>query len=132
MKKIAAIFLLSLYIFGSTDACQLLKLPKFIAHFRTHRQQNESLTLAAFLQIHYNNGPLVIDDDFDQDMQLPFKTTQVNFNNSVNIIVPNTVAADWLSPVFSGPEFLISDQSVPDLFDGRTVFQPPRHTAFHL
>ena len=126
MKKIAAIFLLSLYLFGSTDAYQLLKLPQFISHYRLHRQQNSDLSLSAFLQVHYNNGPLVIDDDFEKDMQLPFKTTECDFSRTVNVIVPVATASLLFKPALSAPEFLTLDQVIPETLSGKSVFQPPR------
>ena len=126
VKKLAAILLVSLYIFGSTDAYQFLKLPQFIQHYLLHRQQNNELSLSSFLQIHYNNGPVVIDDDFDKDMQLPFKTAESVFSRTVNIIVPVTNCSVQFEPVFSCPDFFTGDEIVPDFFSGKPVFQPPR------
>lgn len=73
MRKVISIILISLYFVGATEACQLLKLPAFIIHFQEHLQENASVSLWSFLQEHYSDK-LVIDDDFQKDMQLPFKT----------------------------------------------------------
>src|SRR5581483_4420522 len=105
VKKAISIFLLSLYFFGSTDAYQLMKLPQFIEHYKYHRQINPDLSLSDFLQIHYN-GTLVIDDDFDKDMQLPFKTTQVEFSQTINIIVPPVTNFVQALPVFETTRYL--------------------------
>ncbi|HRI21265.1 MAG TPA: hypothetical protein PLA68_09925 [Panacibacter sp.] len=125
MKQFVAIFLFSLYLFGSTDAYQLLKLPKLIEHYRLHRQLNAELSLADFLLIHYN-GTLVIDSDYEQDMQLPFKTTQVEFSNTVSLVVP---APTVVKQVIMQPlenNFIICNDSVPSLYNSNAVFQPPR------
>lgn len=126
LRKFLSIFLLSLYIFGATDAYQLLKIPLFIQHYKCHKSQNPELTIAGFFQIHYNDGPLVIDEDFQQDMQLPFKTTQVAFSQVLNIIVP---------PHPSFAENALREKAVVynayvERFDLKkavySIFQPPR------
>jgi len=88
VRKSIAIFLFALYTFGATDAYQLMKLPLFVQHYLYHKAMNQSLSVKDFLQIHYNDGPLVIDDDFQQDMQLPFKTTEVEFSQIIHIVIP--------------------------------------------
>lgn len=73
VKKIVTILLLFLYLCTSTQLGQLFKIPAFIHHYKTHKQQNKNLSLFAFLKMHYANDN-VIDDDYDDDMKLPFKT----------------------------------------------------------
>lgn len=125
MKKMFAIFFLFLYTFGSTDAYQLLKLPKFAEHYRLHRQANPELSIADFLLIHYN-GTLVIDADFQEDMQLPFKTAQVEFSNTVTLIVP-AIAVVKLIPVQPANNiFITCNDAVPSIYKCKTIFQPPR------
>ncbi|MEI6266031.1 MAG: hypothetical protein WCP74_13095 [Sphingobacteriia bacterium] len=77
MKRSISIFILAIYLLGATDAYQLLKLPLFVHHFITHHQENPQLSLAGFIKIHYLD-PVVIDDDYAQDMQLPFKTHETD------------------------------------------------------
>ncbi len=67
-----------IYLFSATELYQLLKIPAFIDHFYTHQQQNKDLTLLEFIDIHYAHG-IVMDEDYEQDMKLPFKT-QDSFN----------------------------------------------------
>ncbi len=71
MKRLVVIFVLVTYLLGATDANQLLKVPFMLKHYNKHRQQNPSMSVAGFIRMHYINP--VIDDDFAQDMQLPFK-----------------------------------------------------------
>lgn len=126
MKKYASIFLLSLYVFGATDAYQLLKLPVFIQHYITHKQQNPALSIAGFLQIHYNDGLLVVDDDFEQDMQLPFKTSQVSFGHSNNIIIPSFTPIHLFSIEAYREDFFNYKQQLHCLLDKNSIFQPPK------
>lgn len=117
--------MLLLYTFGSTDAYQLLKLPRFVQHYLIHKQQNNNLTLADFFQIHYTS-PLVIDDDFDKDMQLPFKTTETAFSQTMNIIIPLNNYTVQATPAFSNAGFLIYNEVVPSFLNDKSIFQPPR------
>ncbi|MCG2612055.1 hypothetical protein LZZ90_11100 [Flavobacterium sp. SM15] len=73
MKKSVAIALLSLYLLGTTQLRELLKIPVLIEHFTEHRKQNPIINFWDFLCEHYadyNHS----DKDYDRDMQLPFKT----------------------------------------------------------
>lgn len=125
MKKAVSIFLFSLYFFGSTDAYQLLKAPQFVEHYKYHRHINPELSFSDFLQIHYN-GKLVVDDDFDKDMQLPFKTTQVEFSQTMNIIVPPVTNCVQTFPVFETTRYLAFNQVIPHFLNNAAIFQPPR------
>lgn len=126
MKKCVAILLLSLYVFGATDAYQLLKFPLFIQHYIVHKQQNPSLSIAGFLQIHYNDGLLVVDDDFEQDMQLPFKTSQVSFGQSNNIIIPSVTPINFFSAETYREDFFNYKQQLHCLLNKNSIFQPPK------
>ena len=74
VKKTLAILLTSIYLFGATDASQLLKLPLLISHYINHKKENPNTTLVSFFKMHYVD-PQPYDADYSQDMQLPFKTT---------------------------------------------------------
>lgn len=73
MKKIIAIFFFCVYLFSTTEAHQLLKLPVFFEHLAEHQAENKQLSMMDFFKIHYLNAP-VKDKDYDRDMQLPFKS----------------------------------------------------------
>jgi hypothetical protein len=127
VKKAFAILILGIYFFGATEAYQLLKVPLFIKHFIMHRDADQQLTLSGFIKIHYLD-PLVVDDDFDQDMQLPFKTHESDgctiAANSLPIqrmvvIIPPIVPVP--TPNFFFKEANYSFDHLPN------IFQPPRH-----
>ncbi|CAN5455784.1 hypothetical protein BH10BAC2_BH10BAC2_25440 [soil metagenome] len=127
MKKTAAIFLLSLYLFGATDAYQLLKLPAFITHYITHKQGNPSIGLADFIQIHYQDQ-IVIDEDFQQDMQLPFKThaTDCCVSMSLATVVPTPLEIKLESPEQPQIKHILSNDNITLLLSTPSIFQPPR------
>jgi len=74
LKKLIAIFFLLGYLFASTEAKQLFKIPVVFQHYAEHRLENNHLSLLAFLDMHYLHGS-PFDQDYDRDMKLPFKTT---------------------------------------------------------
>ena len=123
----AAILLLCLYVFGATDAYQLLKLPKFVQHYVEHRHENPNLSLADFIQIHYQDQ-LVIDADFQQDMQLPFKTHNSDCCVAMSIatIVPAPIEVKINAPEQVTVVHILFNDDVPLLHAAPSVFQPPK------
>ncbi len=83
MKKIIAISFLLVYLFSTTEAKQLLKLPLVFQHFKEHQKENKTISFLHFLKIHYLQGS-PRDKDYNRDMQLPFKTSNdyIFFRNS--------------------------------------------------
>jgi hypothetical protein len=74
LKKLITIFFLLGYLFASTEAKQLFKIPVIFQHYAEHRLENNHLSLIDFLDMHYMHGS-PFDQDYDRDMKLPFKTT---------------------------------------------------------
>ncbi|MBK7808626.1 MAG: hypothetical protein IPJ51_20415 [Saprospiraceae bacterium] len=42
-------------------------------HYAQHLEEDSTMTVAQFFDMHYMHG-IVFDEDYEQDMQLPFKT----------------------------------------------------------
>ena len=126
MKRTLAILAFSVYLLGATDAYQLLKLPLFIKHFVIHQKEDASLSLAGFIKIHYLD-PLVIDDDFDQDMQLPFKTHETDGCMISAISIPFQKIAIEVPHSFVSPIIYSIQEESPYFFLPMVnIFQPPR------
>lgn len=70
MRKKLAILLISLHLFGNTEAGQVFKLPQLFTHYTEHKQLDHSLGFIEFLLMHYG-GDDGTDTDNDQDQQLP-------------------------------------------------------------
>ncbi len=126
MKKCVAILLLSLYLLSTTEAHQLLKLPSLVQHYFQHKAENNNLTLLSFLNMHYAET-VVYDDDYAQDMQLPFKTHAENF---CVIAVPSLPAPKFemnivVTPVVKQTIPIINDPSYSFL-STQDIFQPPK------
>jgi hypothetical protein len=107
LKKIAAIFLLSVYLFSATDFKELLKINVVVQHFQETRLLDNSVSFVHFLVMHYitddNN-----DKDNDRDMQLPFKSPRSYIASSsfiyilcqctsVTFQLLSTIAKDFLT-----------------------------------
>jgi hypothetical protein len=72
VKRISGIFLISIYMFTFAGFDNLLKAPVLLSHFKEHRQLDANISFWTFIKIHYV-GPIIVDDDFQRDKQLPFR-----------------------------------------------------------
>jgi hypothetical protein len=118
LKKWIAILLLCTYIFGATDAYQLLKIPALVNHYIQHKSGDRNITLMAFLKMHYEGG-IKIDADFQKDMQLPFKTHETECCISIATVLPAPI-----QPIQR--EYSILNDEVPAFTTPQGVFQPPK------
>ena len=126
MKKAAIIFLTSLYLLGATEAYQLLKLPFLFEHYKTHQKYTQGLTFSKFIDNHYFTTT-TYDSDYQQDMQLPFKTSNItvsllNFDSFF-------IAKQSIAPVVSfslRKKYLLFDDKDYASNKLNNIFQPPR------
>lgn len=125
MKRIAALLTLMIYLVGATDANQLLKVPFMIQHFQVHHEQNPQLSVAGFVYMHYINP--VIDDDHEQDMQLPFKKHSSDGCMISAISMPlqkiEVAVPAMPAPARNFSSIYISSYSFQPMVN---IFQPPR------
>ncbi len=125
MKEKAAIFLMAVYLFGATNACQVLKLPLLVTHYIKHKQESPFITLGSFVKMHYID-PQPFDADYAQDMQLPFKTTPDTFCLNTPSVVPVVPKTDLTVPVYRPVLQPIVDEEIPLSLSATAIFQPPR------
>lgn len=125
MKKWAAILLLMVYTFGATDAYQLLKLPLLVKHYNKHRRESAGISFADFMRMHYS-GKLVIDDDFQQDLQLPFKTHETECCLTIATVMPAPIEIGEQPAVQFVVTHPVFNDKVPGFLSPRSIFQPPR------
>ena len=117
---------MSLYLLGATEAYQLLKLPNLIAHYQTHQQITKGISFSKFIDMHYFSVQ-TYDSDFQQDMELPFKSSNrtISLLNFVSVFAPKNYSIQPIA--FSVNR---SYAVVDDRFDLSTklnaIFQPPR------
>lgn len=125
VKRWTSIFLLSIYLFGTTEAYQALKLPMLIEHYVKHKHENPRLTLIGFLKLHYS-GKTVFDADYQQDMRLPFKTQDNAGVSSMANDLPAPMGFEVGVPVALSGDYLILNIHLDFSPFPPSIFQPPR------
>jgi len=126
VQKVIVILLIGVYLFSTTELAQLLKLPVLIEHYKEHKYQNPAITFLGFLNLHYNNGNKV-DDDYDKDMKLPFKTVS-DIASSCVINIPPT-AFTISQPTFEYQEIKKKYSHTSNLLlpsFSANIWQPPK------
>jgi hypothetical protein len=125
MRRRFAFILLALYLCTATEAYQLLKLPLLAVHFIQHCKEDPTMTLLAFLEMHYAEE-VVYDDDWQEDMQLPFKTCS-HGEISLSASLRSEPIVLQFPAVFPLVAFL--RPNIPDMHGiahHAKIFQPPR------
>jgi hypothetical protein len=124
MKKWTAILLFSIYAIGSTELDQLLRLPLLVKHYIRHKEENSGITIAAFIKIHYiDKQPY--DADYEEDMQLPFKTADCHCIILPSILpAPITTVYNTITPALR-EYVLFNDHNIP-IPQKDALFKPPR------
>jgi len=125
LRKVSLFILSAVFAFSATELHQLVRLPQLAEHFREHKRENPSLSLFGFLQLHYTvDHPL--DNDEDDDNQLPFKTTEaighVDFSISSSRLNLNT------QPEFAAAVNHITHPEGDPCHRVYAVFRPPQVT----
>ncbi|WP_157576773.1 hypothetical protein [Asinibacterium sp. OR53] len=126
MKKFISIFFLAIYLFSTTQAVELLKLPVVFQHYHEHKMLDKDMTFLAFLDIHYMHGS-PHDDDYDRDMQLPFKTPIHTTAAAANYVAPAPIS-------IIAPKVFFIEKKQPLIYNTigysfnyhSSVWQPPR------
>ena len=124
LKRISTIFLFSILLFSQTELHQLLKLPVLLHHFFEHKNDSQNITLSQFIFLHYfNNHP--IDGDHEQDMQLPFKTSDCLLAITSNEIPEPIVIAIQPLPVATKSSPKVKSDWNPSSYIV-DIFRPPQ------
>ncbi len=98
VKRVFAIFLLSLYLFSGVKLNELMKVNVVVNHFAEHQRLDHSITVYQFLVMHY-----VTDDnnqnDNKRDMELPFRSSESFSSCSISSFLLS-VQSDFFSNNF--------------------------------
>jgi hypothetical protein len=107
------------------EMTELLKLPELVHHYQAHRQKDQSLSLIAFINLHYGNVESHENESHNHD-RLPFSGHHQH-NCQLHQLVytlPEQVSSPVVFPsrleLNESPVLLTSLQSVA------TIWQPPR------
>jgi hypothetical protein len=121
VRKAAIILLTSLYLLGATEAYQLLKLPFLFEHYKTHQKFTQGLTFSKFIDNHYFTTT-TYDSDYQQDMQLPFKTS----NRTISLLNFDSFFVSKQSIFSIRKKYLLFDDKDYASNKLNNIFQPPR------
>ncbi|NLU95714.1 hypothetical protein [Chitinophaga sp. Ak27] len=130
VKRIAAYILLFIFFLHNTGFDQLLKIPMLVVHYKEHQQRNHQLSITDFLCIHYllpDDG----DNDADRDMQLPYKTIDVNLLHHAFVPLAKAITVNrqpQQTPIAMNYPIL-RDYHLPEPALS-SLFRPPRTEAF--
>jgi hypothetical protein len=128
MRRVIPILFLGVYLFSTTDAYQILKVPVIFEHYHEHSLADKNLSFIAFLVMHYSaNDPE--DGDYQRDMKLPFKTSNHIVRAVIPLMVPEAFNQLQL-PAFrrNQPLYLVRNDNLVPSRSVATIFQPPRIT----
>lgn len=127
VKRAIGILLLSLYVFSTAEFHELLKLPQLAEHYAEHREKNPQISFWEFLDMHYSHGK-VVDEDYKDDMKLPYKTTDDCGHLTVTGVVSSAEEELNITPFANSraPFPIPVDFSLTSPFLG-TIFQPPKN-----
>lgn len=73
MRRITLLFVLFAYLSSVTEAHELLKAANLFAHYMQHREQDQALSFADFLEMHYSDSSAHACAS-EHKNQLPFKS----------------------------------------------------------
>ncbi|MBY0536484.1 MAG: hypothetical protein K2P88_11585 [Chitinophagaceae bacterium] len=125
MRKALGIFFLVIYSFSFSEFHQLMKIPAFIQHYTQHSKNDPSLSVLDFIKIHYK-GIFEVDDDYQQDQQLPFRSSDCMVYSVSICEAPVLFFEVSPNPPVIQKQFFPHDESAEHLACLRDVFQPPR------
>ncbi len=126
VKKFIAIGFLTVYFFSAPDAQQVLKLPFVFKHFAAHRLENSNLSFMDFLAMHYLHGSPK-DKDYNEDMKLPFKTTDKYVINFSPVLIPASIRILAVKSIELSIIFVINHPTdfIPSVYLS-AIWQPPK------
>jgi len=123
MKSLVAKLLIVICLFSMTPMKEMVKIPMLYFHYLEHVKEMPELNFIGFLDMHYMHG-IVLDEDFEKDMQLPFKA--LDFNLMPIFVVQENCKSDFT--------FLLSvfeDQSSISIDHDRYISEAKLKGIFH-
>ncbi len=126
VKKIWVYLLLFTYLSSATEFGQISKFPLLITHFQEHKAKDNSISIGGFLVMHYWEEQHY-DEDFEEDMKLPFKSYDYSTSNTFTQDIPKNVkiAIPSINNIFEEVKqnFCYFDHFSP--LNIHSIWQPP-------
>ncbi|MBC7557619.1 MAG: hypothetical protein H7195_11730 [Chryseobacterium sp.] len=126
MKKYVVYFMLFTYLTSFCEVRQIVKLPNLVEHYIKHKMANHDMSVYAFFKMHYLDKQIK-DQDYKEDMNLPFKTHD-NFTSFFTLNIPpekpslnilrQAIYVHYLA------SFSYSEKFYPSIF--QKIWEPPK------
>ncbi len=127
MQLRIARFLLFLVLVQSIQFGEILKAPLLVAHFIQHIKLYPKTTVYGFIKMHYIDKT-VVDADYAQDMQLPFKTVDHHLLAMQLSLPPLIIQMVKLSNHIVKTKLPSQVFDPPSSFPAK-IFQPPKQVS---
>jgi hypothetical protein len=128
VKRLAGILFISIYMLAFAEFHQLLRIPLLVEHFQFHQQSDPQISFMKFLNMHYL-GPIIVDDDFTKDQQLPFRDVDCHTMIGSLLVSSEPPVFTIDPPVIAAAEFPHYNEVNNPRFEAFDIFQPPRCAA---
>jgi len=132
MRKLLALFFLSVYLISTTELAQLLKSPVLVVHYLEHKGHDGTLSFTQFLMHHYKGNHLEDhphNDDYAQDVKLPFMVHNPVLSfcfipvNPLRLDAPKTKV-----PIGTHLNIRLVDDTLIDSNYQSSIWQPPKNS----
>lgn len=125
MRKMLTFFVLIAYLSSFSEFGQLFKLPQLVKHFKEHKLVHPDLKVMQFLKMHYT-GIFEVDDDYQQDQKLPFRTTVCQVHVLLICDAPLQMQAPLPPAYLMEKKFELRNDPACSMHGFYDIFQPPR------
>lgn len=125
LKRFIGILMVSVYMFSFAELHNLLKIPVLLEHFKEHKQEDPSICFWDFIKLHYFD-PIVVDDDYQRDQQLPFRDADCCIITSSSVFECLSFAMDIQAPTELQQEHHLYNEVNKPQYNSFDIFQPPR------
>lgn len=125
VKRLAGIFLLSVYLVSFAEIHNFFKLPVLFQHFKEHKKEDSSLSFWSYIRMHYTE-PIQKDHDYQRDNQLPFRDADCGMISGMTACVCQTITVEMVpfpEPLKDFSHYMELGFPKPGSYD---IFQPPR------
>lgn len=124
MQRRAARLFLLIFLMQMTQLGEFARLPLLVQHYVQHKHLHPETTIYSFFKMHYLDKT-VVDADYDQDMQLPFKTIHMHcFGLQMSIpermLTLSAVFCPLIKEKIADPRFILPNSLLS------SIFKPPR------
>jgi len=104
-----------------------MKLPALFYHFIEHKQSNNNLSFSEYINIHYSTSN-DHDDDFETDMNLPFKSPVNSSDAALSLCIPFTSGKHVIQSIDT---IAVTDRFFYTCFYSNayldSIWQPPKY-----